>query len=403
MTRFRTILTAVSVACSAVLLAHASLAGDNSSVLDEAAAFDFAVPPYLQAPSPTSMTVVWLMNHRDSLGWVEYGEGDDLSHKAFASESGLIDADDHIHKITLPDLKPGTQYSYRAVAKEIREFGAYSITYGETKTSSIFSFRTPDVNERQKRVSFLVFNDIHQNILIFHKLLSLAKEEPYELAFFNGDVMGHIDHEVLLVNGIIEPLARAFEGQTPYVYVRGNHDARGRFARHLMDYMETPSDHFYHAFRYGPIYFVIMDLGEDKPDDHAEYGGLVNFTPYREAQGTWLAKEIESEAFQSAPFRVLLSHIPLIGGGHTETQCKTLWGETLEAGRFDVHIAGHWHRSSQISKAPVPLNCPALIGGGPKPGGATVIRGEATAKKLRLVMIGDDGEAINELTLESTR
>ncbi len=347
------------------------------------------------------MTIIWLMNKRDSLGWVEYGDGERLDMKGTSSRAGLVDADDHVHKVRLDNLKPATRYRYRVAAREITRFGAYAVEYGETKRSGEYTFTTPA--RGQTHVSFLVFNDLHQNIRLFKRLLALGSDRPFDLVLLNGDVMEHMDNEMQLVRSALRPFAELFASETPYVYVRGNHDARGRFARQLGEYVAGPNGEFYYSFDYGPVHFLIMDLGEDKPDSDAEYGGLADFRSHREAQRAWLAREIESEAFQAAPFRVLMSHIPLTGKGFAEAQCRKLWGDLLQKGRIDLHLAGHTHRYSVLEQAGAPVNCPVVIGGGREPGSATVIRGDATREELRLVVTRDDGALIKELNLKSKR
>ena len=69
------------------------------------------------------------------------------------------------------------------------------------------------------------------------------------------------------------------------MYVRGNHETRGRFARSLHDYIATPNGKFYYSFDAGPVHFVVLDTGEDKEDSHPAYSGLTDFTGYREEQG----------------------------------------------------------------------------------------------------------------------
>jgi hypothetical protein len=96
----------------------------------------------------------------------------------------------------------------------------------------------------------------------------------------------------------------------PMIYVRGNHETRGKYARMLPDYLALPNGRFYYAFDHGPVRFIIMDGGEDKTDDNPAYSGLVNFDRYRIQQKHWLQKEIQSEAFQKALFKIVVVHMP---------------------------------------------------------------------------------------------
>jgi predicted phosphodiesterase len=380
------------------------LAGTTASFTEaahaaEAEALAFKVPPYLQEPSPTTMTIMWLLNTRDSLSWVEYGQGDTLDQKATTPIDGLIDADDPVHKVRLTELQPGTRYGYKAVSREIKTFQAYKIEYGETLESETHHFITPE--ENQEEVSCVIFNDIHENVPLYNSLHKLAAKEAYDFAIFNGDIMNHIDDESQLVDRALDPIAKSLGGTTPYVYTRGNHDIRGRYARRLNDYIASPGDANYYSFTYGPVHFLVMDLGEDKPDDNKEYGGLVNFGPYREAQREWLEKEIKTKACKKAAFRVLIAHIPLYGKRYTETTCKNLWGDLLNEGNVDVQLAGHTHRYELIPRNAETLDFPIMIGGAPKAGLATLMRITADRKRLTLTMTRDDGEVLETQVLEA--
>jgi acid phosphatase type 7 len=390
-------LSGLGIATGAASMATNARAEDTAESAVEPLAF--LVPPYLQEPNPESMTVMWLLNRRDSLSWVEYGVGDDLTEKAFTDVDGLIDADDHIHKIRLKDLKPGTRYQYRVVSKVIDKFGAYDVRYGETLSSDTFSFTTPEAG--QEECACIIFNDIHENMPLYKTLHGIGSQKPYDFAIFNGDVMNHLDDESQLVDRALRPFAESFGGEVPYVYTRGNHDIRGRFARQLNDYIASPGDSNFYSFDYGPVHFLVMDLGEDKPDDHPEYGGLVSFGPYRAAQREWLTREIETKECKKAAFRVLIAHIPMYGTRYTETLCKDLWGDLLNKGKIDLHLAGHTHRYTQIPAGEDKLDCPILIGGGPKAGKATVMRLTANRKEMNVVMTRDDGEVVATETVRA--
>ena len=283
-----------------ILIMLAVLAGSAPAV-------QIVTGPYLQAPSETTMTVMW-MTDRPCTSWVEFGQGDSLDRKTFHSRHGLIDADQTIHRVTLRDLAPGTSYQYRVSSREITTFEPYKVVYGDTVHSDTYTFTTLD--DKKDAFSFVVLNDIHERNAILASLMQRAAPKPYDLVFLNGDILGHIENEPQIVEHVLKPCTDLFASHTPFVYVRGNHETRGRFARRLPEYVALPDGRYYYAFDHGPVRFIVLDSGEDKYDNSKEYSGLVDFDRYRDIQQEWLRREIQSEAFRTAPFRVVLVHMP---------------------------------------------------------------------------------------------
>ena len=44
------------------------------------------------------------------------------------------------------------------------------------------------------------------------------------------------------------------------------------------DPLSPCQEHLYYAFRQGPVYCIVLDTGEDKPDSDIEYAGIPNMT-----------------------------------------------------------------------------------------------------------------------------
>jgi hypothetical protein len=110
--------------------------------------------------------------------------------------------------------------------------------------------------------------------------------------------------EPQLYRCVVDPCVQAFARHLPLVYVRGNHDTRGSFARHLLDYFPTDTGRYYYSFNHAGVAFLVLDGGEEKGDENVEYAGLVEFEPYLRQEVQWLARQIEEPAFQKARFRV---------------------------------------------------------------------------------------------------
>jgi predicted phosphodiesterase len=367
-----------------------------------AGAVQIVAGPYLQAPTETSMTVMWVTD-QGCTSWVEFGQEDTLNQEAHHSRHGLIEADQTIHRITLEGLTPGTSYRYRTGSKEIVKFDPYEVTYGDTVYSDAYAFTT--LNGKKEGISFVVLNDIHQRNEILVSLMKLAESKAYDLVFLNGDILGHIENQQQIINHVLAPCTDLFASQTPFVYVRGNHETRGRFARRLPDYLGSPNDRYYYSFDHGPVHFVVLDGGEDKQDAAEVYAGLVDFDRYRDVQQKWLRGEIQSEAFQRASFRVVLVHMPPKPSEdwHGPDDLYNKWRPVLNKGMVDLMICGHTHRYAIETPRKGVCDYPMIIGGAPEAGQATVIRVEATAKELDVTMTRDDGQIVGTYHVENKR
>jgi hypothetical protein len=191
--------------------------------------------------------------------------------------------------------------------------------------------------------------------------------------------------------------------------VRGNHDTRGPEARKLPGFTGTPEDGCYHyAFRSGPLAALVMDTGEDKPDENPVYGGLAAFNRLKERQTRWLERVVRESWFRNAPFRVLFCHIPLWWNlRHKDPTdfwidynkiCRDSWSPLLVTAGVKVVISGHTHDYAWLpanDKRPIGQ----LIGGGPRPMIATFIEGMATRERLTLTMKKLDGTVIHKVEL----
>ena len=288
------------------------------------------------------MTVMWLTN-RNTTGYVEYGEPGAAPRRAFSSRHGLRDANQRIHRVPLTGLKPGTLYRYKAVSQDILNYGANKVQYGQTASSAEFEFRTLD--RRKRAFSFLMFNDIHGNATVMPELLAVAGAAPYDLVVLNGDVLSSIADERQII-AILDSAVKLFASRIPLVWVRGNHETRGPFARVLPDYLASPGGSFYYSFDHGPAHFTVLDTGEDKADSHVEYSGLADFEAYRKGEREWLAGEVKSPAYREAAFRIGLAHMPFAEAtgpwGGTEDAYRN-FGDLLNASGLDLMLSAHRH------------------------------------------------------------
>ncbi|HTG55854.1 MAG TPA: metallophosphoesterase family protein [Niabella sp.] len=353
----------------------------------------FLAQPYLQAPSENSMSIMWITN-KLCYSWVEYGEGGQLHQKAHEIKDGLVNAYNRVNAVRLNNLKPNTTYSYRVVSKEILEFQPYKLVYGATITSDTKTFTT--VEPKAKEISWLIMNDIHDRPQSIPHLMQLNGNDAYDYVFFNGDIFDYQTDEQQIIDHMLTPCLENFAGHKPFLFVRGNHETRGKYSRELADYFTSPSGKYYYAYQWGPVYNIVLDTGEDKPDDAPVYAGIVDFDSYRKEQAAWLEKEMQTPAFKKAPFRVVMMHIPHFysGNWHGTLHCRELFAPLFDKYKVDMVISGHTHKFGVFPPEKGKHNYPIIIGGGPKDGNRTLIKVKAALHELSLKMLKDDGSEV---------
>ncbi|WP_264551628.1 purple acid phosphatase family protein [Flavobacterium sp. N2038] len=378
-----------------------SFAENKITAVDEAdSSHDFLTKPYLQAPSSDSITIMWITKQL-SLNWVEYGETEKLGTKAQQCSHGMMNTNSKINKVTLTNLKPGTRYYYKVFSKQILDFQPYKITFGDIINSEINHFET--FPEKATNISWLVLNDIHDRPESFSQLIDLNQNKPFDFVFLNGDMFNYQTDENQIIENLLTP-CNIFSSKKPFMFVRGNHETRGKFSRNLLDYYHNYDNKEYYTFQTGPVYAIVLDTGEDKKDSHPVYGGTVNYDSYREEQAAWLEKQMNTKAFKKASFRVVMMHIPHYHSDeeHGTTECRRLFGPLFEKHKIDLFVAGHTHEYGMFEPN-TDHSYHFVIGGGPETGIRTLIRIEANSKILKLQMLNDSGKEIGVFTLNSKR
>ncbi|SDZ76975.1 Metal-dependent hydrolase, endonuclease/exonuclease/phosphatase family [Porphyromonadaceae bacterium KH3R12] len=353
--------------------------------------------PYLQNPGTDEMTVMWLTNV-PARSWVEYGTDPSNLKRARTFIEGVMVANNKINRVRLTDLQPGTRYYYRVVSQEITRYSSYYKEFGDTVRSDLKSFTTWSDDMKDFRV--IVYNDIHSNMEMFNKLHSLVEDKPYDLVIFNGDCFDDVEVESDIVDRLLTYTPRIKSDEIPSIFIRGNHETRGEYSLHLWDYLGRMGGRSYSAFSLGDTRFVLLDCGEDKPDDHWVYYDMNDYTQHRIDQAEFLKEELQSTAFKDARKRVLVHHIPIFGvKPDSFSPCSDLWIPVLEDAPFNISLNAHTHRYRVIEKGETGNNFPVIIGGGNREPDGTVMVLEKREDKLTVEVINAAGEKLLEKEL----
>ena len=328
------------------------------------------VGPYLQAVSENSFTVVW-DTVDEAVAWVEVAP-DDGTHfyntdrtKFFQTTLGKKSVGTH-HVVKVDGLERATTYRYRIMCRSVKESdGQGKVHYGKSYGSDVYRkqpLRVTTLDPGRDSVFFAVANDYHGHPEVLEKHLSDAAGAGYDFVFFNGDMTSQINSHKEIVENYIDVAARTFASQTRWYLSRGNHENRGVASYGFLDWFPTVSGNAYYTFRQGPVMFMVLDPGEDKPDTDIEYGGLGVFDGYRSQQAQWIAQAIESEEWKQAPVHVVFCHMPPENGGwHGPQELFDKFVPLLNRAGVDLMICGHTHRFSYIEKGTDGVDFPILI------------------------------------------
>lgn len=350
--------------------------------------------PYLQNPIDKGITVLWQTNV-PTYSWVEWGADSTKLNRTHTLIAGQVISNNMLHRIRLNGVEPGVKYYYRICSREIASYGAYKKIFGGTYTSPFYEFRTPAAGETDFRA--IVFNDLHQRYATMDALMKVVGGEKYDFVVFNGDVVDDPATESRAI-GSISYFNDAVGASThPVVYIRGNHEIRGAFSMSFTTLFDYVGGQSYGAMNWGDTRIVMLDCGEDKPDDHWVYYGLNDFTAFRKDQLAFLKKEHRSKEFLSAKKRILIHHIPLWGNDDKYNPCLDIWGAELIGKPYSFTLNGHTHRQAFHPRGSEQGNpFPVFIGGGPEKG-ATVMVITKKGNRLTLECFDASGKVVASL------
>lgn len=354
--------------------------------------------PAVFAPRPDGVTVVWPVAG-PSLGWLEYGEAGDTSNPRLQRGDGFgtIPHGERVLRVRLNGLKPGGRYWFRTQTQPLEKPEGSAIGR-EVIAGEAYEFRLPNPTASVTR--FDVWNDTHDHPETLAKLAGMTQPEGVDFLLWNGDISNNIHTESMIPGLYLNPRGGVDLAKGPAIYFnRGNHDVRGAAANRLPGYVDYPDGRPYYSFRSGPLGAVVLDTGEDKPDDHPSFLGLVDFAALIQEQAEWLAEEIEKPHLKDAPYKVVFCHIPLRwrdetppdyargGFDHVSLRGRAAWHGAIARWGAQIIISGHTHQQFHL---PATSEFPyeQITGGGPKLGGnARLIRAQADERGLVIRML----------------
>jgi predicted phosphodiesterase len=212
--------------------------------------------PYIQRPSETEITVMWVTD-TPGKGEVAYGEkdfdktvsvepGEPVTHEKGFKDKTLVKS--YFYKVRLKELKPGTTYRYRVQAA------------GAESAASAFSTVPPKVGA----FTFIAYGDSRlwgDTVHVVHQKIG-AQFDRHQPAFILhcGDFVCSGNRHCEWKTMYFDPLKNVIN-HIPLWPVTGNHELecdKGTSSAYSQ-YFDFPESGRYYSFDYGNAHFVMLD------------------------------------------------------------------------------------------------------------------------------------------------
>ena len=270
--------------------------------------------------------------------------GDEL----FVDDSnGILRSSSRTHKFDVPQELLNENRHYTVIEKCIIKRLPY---FTKTRKDKFFEYDFMPIPEKNPKAYHI--SDAHN--LLDEPVAAAKAYGDFDFLILNGDIPNH-SGTVKNFETIFDIAHALTHGTKPIVFARGNHDLRGNCAEKFALYTPADDGRTYYSFRIGNIWGICLDCGEDKPDDHAEYGFSVACHQMRIKETKLIEKIIaNADNEYNAPgvtHKLVIVHVPFTKRFSPpfdiEPEIYTEWAKLLrENVKPDLMICGHTHHYS---------------------------------------------------------
>ena len=320
-------------------------------------------------------SVVWATSS-PSVGYLEYTY-DGQPYRVYDAEDGKYRADDRVHTVHVP-YEHLFGNSYTVSAAKVLKNATKNSKIGTFVTSRAYSFAQKVTGGSLKMLSL---TDWHENVDAIRRVASAS--DDYDLLLMMGDAINYVNEYEDIIDNVVLVGGKITKGEKPVLFVRGNHEPRGKYASRLKSVLGY--DSYYFTTSYGEQNFLILDGGEDKPDDDPKNGGLFVSDAYRDAE----LSEVEA---WSVPVgnTVCLCHIPIFTTSESSPQYAR-FVSLVKKWNAKLVLSGHEHLLDLVEGD----GYKTLIAGGPTDDlGFVACRIDIAAGNALITAINTQGETL---------
>ena len=260
--------------------------------------------------------------------------------------NGILRSNANMHKVELPMHVLDEIGEYTIVYKKMIERKPYFPTSEEERKLTVKFKSVPKSGD----INLYHIADAH-NLVNEPVAAGQFWGDDLDLLILNGDIPNH-SGDVRNFNSICEIASRITKGQHPVVFARGNHDTRGIHAEDMPHYIPTMNGKTYYTFRVGCVWGLLLDCGEDKRDDHPEYGGTICFHQFRLAETEYIKQVIKNAELEynadGVTHKLVISHIPFThineAPFNIEQELYAEWTQLMHKHiKPNLLLYGHYH------------------------------------------------------------
>lgn len=224
----------------------------------------------------------------------------------YDDSNGILRTASLTHKIEVPIEILDSEKSYTLKFRKVIERKPY---FSELSEIGEFSASFRPVSGDKVRLFHIA--DAHNRIAGPVAAANAAGE--HDLLVLNGDIPNH-SGDIKYFAAIHCIAGEITKGEYPVIFSRGNHDMRGIYAEAIQDHTPTDNGRSYFTVRVGPVWALVLDCGEDKPDPNPEYGYTICCSDFRRRQTAFIESVISNAnneyAADGVKYRLIISHIP---------------------------------------------------------------------------------------------
>ena len=279
---------------------------------------------------------------KETVMWADVG-----GKRYYDDVNGILRSNCTTHRMIVP-------------AGVLEKAGGYKVCYRivyqrkpyRSDVSEIFEYTSAFYPVHTDQPRFFHISDAHNRV---EEPVAAAKAfGKIDFLILNGDLPDH-SGDIKNFTAIHRIAAEITDGEIPVVFSRGNHDMRGIYAENIVEHTPTDQGRSYYTFRLGSIWGIVLDCGEDKPDDHIEYSHTICCEDFRRRQTEFIKRIIvnANKEYQAndVKHKLVVLHDPFTeysSENASQEDLKTYreWAELLrEYINPHIMICGHKHQA----------------------------------------------------------